>query len=95
MLAEFGASHTIDVTNLALLALRCAIGSMILAHGLRKFFGGGKIPGDSIVMFARIWHYVSSVLQKTWEGWQEDDGFLLSAAMAYYAAFSLFPLCRC
>ena len=34
-----------------------------------------------------------SVLQKTWEGWQEDDGFLLSAAMAYYAAFSLFPLC--
>ncbi len=32
-------------------------------------------------------------MQKTWEGWQEDDGFLLSAAMAYYAAFSLFPLC--
>jgi membrane protein len=44
-------------------------------------------------MFRRIWNYVSSVLQKTWEGWQEDDGFLLSAAMAYYAAFSLFPLC--
>ena len=35
----------------------------------------------------------SDVLQKTWEGWQEDDGFLLNAAMAYYAAFSLFPLC--
>ena len=44
-------------------------------------------------MFHRIWHYLWSVLQKTWEGWQEDDGFLLSAAMAYYAAFSLFPLC--
>jgi putative oxidoreductase len=47
VLAEFGASHTIDVTNLALLTLRCAIGSMILAHGLRKFFGGGKIPGTA------------------------------------------------
>ena len=33
------------------------------------------------------------VMWKTWQGWQEDDGFLLSAAMAYYAAFSLFPLC--
>jgi len=33
------------------------------------------------------------VLRTTWEGWQRDDGFLLSAAMAYYAAFSLFPLC--
>jgi membrane protein len=44
-------------------------------------------------MFTRTWHYVWSVLQRTWQGWQEDDGFLLSAAMAYYAAFSLFPLC--
>ena len=44
-------------------------------------------------MFHRIWNYILSVLQKTWAGWQEDDGFLLSAAMAYYAAFSLFPLC--
>jgi membrane protein len=25
--------------------------------------------------------------------WNEDDGWLLSAAMAYYGAFSLFPLC--
>ena len=44
-------------------------------------------------MFTRLWNYSLSVLQKTWQGWQEDDGFLLSAAMAYYAAFSLFPLC--
>jgi membrane protein len=44
-------------------------------------------------MFQRHWNYVSTVLLKTWEGWQKDDGFLLSAAMAYYAAFSLFPLC--
>ena len=33
------------------------------------------------------------VLGRTWEGWQKHDGMLLSAAMAYYAAFSLFPLC--
>ncbi len=44
-------------------------------------------------MFYRLWIYILSVLRKTWEGWQEDDGFLLSAAMAYYAAFSLFPVC--
>jgi membrane protein len=36
----------------------------------------------------RVW----PVTLRTWQGWQEDDGFLLSAAMAYYAAFSLFPL---
>jgi membrane protein len=33
-----------------------------------------------------------SVLKRTWQGWQKDDGFLLSAAMAYYGALSLFPL---
>jgi len=44
-------------------------------------------------MLLRIWNYVVRVLLKTAELWQQDDGFLLSAAMAYYAAFSLFPLC--
>lgn len=34
-----------------------------------------------------------SVIKNTWEGWQAHEGFLMSAAMAYYAAFSLFPLC--
>jgi membrane protein len=33
------------------------------------------------------------ILKKTWQGWSTHDGFLLSAAMAYYAAFSLLPLC--
>jgi putative oxidoreductase len=47
VLAGFGASHTIDVTNVALLALRCSIGAMILAHGLNKFFGGGRIAGTA------------------------------------------------
>ncbi|MGA2065316.1 MAG: YihY/virulence factor BrkB family protein [Thermoguttaceae bacterium] len=41
------------------------------------------------VFFGKPWR----VLRKTWAGWERDDGFLLSAAMAYYAAFSLFPLC--
>jgi membrane protein len=43
-------------------------------------------------MFARLKTRVWPVVQRTWQGWQKDDGFLLSAAMAYYAAFSLFPL---
>ena len=44
-------------------------------------------------MLGWLTNRVLRVLQKTWEGWQSDDGFLMSAAMAYYAAFSLFPLC--
>jgi len=31
-------------------------------------------------------------LRDTYRRWSEDDGFLLSAAMSYYAALSLFPL---
>jgi len=37
----------------------------------------------------RVW----PVLRSTWDGWWEHDGNLLSAATAYYAALSLFPLC--
>lgn len=33
------------------------------------------------------------VLRDTYHRWSEDDCSLLAAAMAYYAAFSLFPLC--
>jgi membrane protein len=36
--------------------------------------------------------HAGPVVASTLKGWNEDDGFLLSAAMAYYAAFSLFPL---
>ncbi len=38
-----------DATTIALahLVLRCALGSMILAHGLNKFFGGGRLPGTA------------------------------------------------
>src|SRR6516225_5395967 len=43
-------------------------------------------------MLNRVWNYITRVFWKTAELWQADDGFLLSAAMAYYAAFSLFPL---
>lgn len=32
------------------------------------------------------------VIVDTLTGWNHDDGFLLSAAMAYYASFALFPL---
>lgn len=47
MLGSFGASHNIDVANFALLLLRGTLGAMILAHGLNKFFGGGRIPGTA------------------------------------------------
>ncbi len=47
MLGAFGASHNIDVANLALLVLRGTLGAVILAHGLNKFFGGGRIPGTA------------------------------------------------
>ena len=44
-------------------------------------------------MFRRIVGRGWSVARSTWSGWRRDDGNLLSAATAYYAAFSLFPLC--
>jgi membrane protein len=34
-----------------------------------------------------------TLLRSTFVGWWNDDGALVSAATAYYAAFSLFPLC--
>jgi len=37
----------------------------------------------------KIWQTLRTTLNQ----WSEDDGSLMSAAMAYYAAFSLFPLC--
>jgi membrane protein len=38
---------------------------------------------------AHAWPTVQQITRR----WNEDDGWLLSAAMAYYGAFSLFPLC--
>ncbi|HEX4868993.1 MAG TPA: DoxX family protein [Acidimicrobiales bacterium] len=35
----------IDSINLALLIFRCAIGAVMLAHGINHIFGGGKIAG--------------------------------------------------
>ncbi len=37
----------------------------------------------------RIW----TVLQATWDGWRRNDGNSSAAALAYYAVFSLFPVC--
>lgn len=36
-----------DAVDLALLALRCAVGSVMLAHGLNHIYGGGKIAGTA------------------------------------------------
>ncbi len=36
-----------DAANLALLALRCCVGAIMLAHGINHVFRGGKIPGTA------------------------------------------------
>jgi putative oxidoreductase len=36
-----------DAIDLALLAFRCAVGAVMLAHGLNHIFGGGKIAGTA------------------------------------------------
>lgn len=41
----------------------------------------------------RFRNRVVPVFWETLRRWNQDDGLLLSAAMAYYGAFSLFPLC--
>ena len=35
----------VDSINLVLLAFRCALGAVMLAHGINHIFGGGKIAG--------------------------------------------------
>lgn len=42
-----GTSHDANTANLALLVLRGSFGAMIAAHGLNKFFGGGRIEGTA------------------------------------------------
>ena len=44
-------------------------------------------------MFGRIRRRGWRLLVATWNGWRKDDGGMLSGAIAYYGAFSLFPLC--
>jgi membrane protein len=44
-------------------------------------------------MFDRIGRRSWRVVRSAWRGWLKDDGFTLSAAIAYCGAFSLFPLC--
>lgn len=34
-----------DAVNVGLLVLRCGVGAVMLAHGIRHIFGGGKIEG--------------------------------------------------
>ena len=45
-----------------------------------------------LTMYGWLRHRLVPTLRDTFRAWSEDDGPLLSAAMAYYAAFSLFPL---
>lgn len=47
MLASFGSTHDPQVMAFALLALRVTLGATIAAHGLNKFFGGGRLAGTA------------------------------------------------
>ena len=40
-------SADVDSINLALLALRCGVGAVMLAHGINHIYGGGKIAGTA------------------------------------------------
>lgn len=42
-----GTSSSPVALNLVLLGMHLFLGLMIFAHGFRKFFGGGKIPGTA------------------------------------------------
>jgi membrane protein len=44
-------------------------------------------------MFGRITLRCWNLFLSIWQGWRKHDGTLLSAATAYYATLSLFPLC--
>ncbi|MBA2610125.1 MAG: DoxX family protein [Actinobacteria bacterium] len=37
--------NDLDAVNFGLLVLRCGVGVVMLAHGIRHIFGGGKIEG--------------------------------------------------
>jgi putative oxidoreductase len=40
-------SADVDSINLALLALRCGVAAVMLAHGINHIYGGGKIAGTA------------------------------------------------
>jgi membrane protein len=44
-----------------------------------------------MLLWGRFWLWPA--LRRTYSHWQEDEGSMMAAAMAYYAAFSIFPLC--
>ena len=52
-----------------------------------------KVSQDSAHMRNWLRYRAWPVLYDTWAGYMKHDGLVLSAAMAYAAAFSLFPLC--
>ena len=47
MLAAVDSLPTLDQMSLGLLLIRVVLGLTLAAHGLNKFFGGGKIPGTA------------------------------------------------
>ncbi len=46
-MTTLAAAHVGTTWSIAVLILRLALGGMILAHGMNKLFGGGRIPGTA------------------------------------------------
>lgn len=78
-------------TDVALLILRLVLGLTLAAHGLNKFFGGGRIPGtarwfESIGMKPGKFHAVVAASAETAAGFGLAAGLLTPIPAAGFVA---------
>lgn len=78
-------------TDVALLILRLVLGLTLAAHGLNKFFGGGRIPGtarwfESIGMKPGTFHAVVAASAETAAGLGLAAGLLTPITAAGFVA---------
>ncbi|GFG74972.1 DoxX family protein [Mycobacterium botniense] len=81
-------------TDVALLILRLVLGLTLAAHGLNKFFGGGRIPGtarwfESIGMKPGTFHAVVAATAETTAGLGLAAGLLTPIPAAGFVALML------
>lgn len=81
-------------TDVALLILRLVLGLTLAAHGLNKFFGGGRIPGtarwfESIGMKPGTFHAVVAAGAETAAGLGLAAGLLTPIPAAGFVALML------
>ena len=80
--------------DIGLLIVRVCVGLTLAAHGLNKFFGGGRIPGtarwfESIGMKPGRFHAVIAALAETSSGILFAAGLLTPIAAAGFVALML------